>query len=185
MKTPYYFGFGSLVNEQTLPAGTQWHRATLKGWRRSWRHPIPGERHWAAMDVLPDANSSIDGLLVVGGSDIDSYLLERESGYSPLQLEHGHFEIEQPLANHAAPCLWTSKSPRHTSDDFWLMQSYVDVVMTGYLRHFGEEGLARFVETTDNWQLPAFDDRDDPRYPRSVQLSTRERGIIASFQPNT
>lgn len=183
MKTPYYFGFGSLVNEQTLPEGTQWQRATLKGWRRSWRHPIEGEQHWAAMDVLPDANSSIDGLLVVGGGEIDEYLLQRESGYQAQELEHGHFELAQPLMAHAAPCLWTSKSPRHQHEGFWLMQSYVDVVMTGYLRHFGEDGLERFVASTDNWHLPAFDDRNDPRYPRWVELSARERDIISALQP--
>ena len=183
MKTPYYFGFGSLVNEQTLPVNTRWHKATLSGWRRSWRHPIAGEPSWAAMDVIADANSSIDGLLVTGGTDIDEYLIKREAGYNPHELSHLHLCVDGELHAQASPCLWTSKHSQQNNEPLWLMQSYVDVVMSGYLRHFGEAGLERFVMTTDNWHLPVYDDRLAPRYPRSVQLSDHEVQIITALQP--
>jgi len=185
MNTPHYFGFGSLVNEQTLPKGARWQKATLRGWRRSWRHPIPGTRTWAAMDVLPDENSSIDGLLLVGGEHIDQYLVQREAGYCAATLDRKVLELEQPLGHCATPCLWRSKSPHQGTTPLWLMQSYIDVVMVGYLRHFGEAGLQRFVESTDNWHLPTFDDREQPRYPRSINLSKRERELIAAMQPGS
>ncbi len=183
MTTPYYFGFGSLVNDETLPQNARWLRANLHGWRRAWRHPIPGSHPWAAMDVLPDPNASIDGLLVVGGGEIDAYLVQRESGYASHALAQKQFQLEQALPAEAAPCLWTSKTPAPPDEKRYLMQSYVDVVMSGYLRHFGEPGLERFVESTDNWHLPVFDDRDDPQYPRAVSLSQQERAIIKEHQP--
>lgn len=183
MKTPYYFGFGSLVNEHTLPANALWHKATLTGWRRSWRHPIDAEQRWAAMDVVADENSSIEGLLVVGGGEIDDYLTAREAGYKPHPLNHEQLQVDGSLPAQAEVYLWTSKSPHTDNTQLYLMQSYVDVVMAGYLRNFGEAGLERFVQTTDNWHLPVFDDRAQPRYPRAVQLSEAELQLITALQP--
>lgn len=183
MTTPLYFGFGSLVNAQTLPDGARWQRATLRGWRRSWRHPIAGEHRWAAMDVLPDPDGEIDGLLLVGGGELDDYLVQREDGYRATPLAIETLRCERAPTAAERPQLWTSCSPAAAGDPLWLMQSYVDVVMAGYLREFGEAGLVRFIESTDNWQLPCFDDRQLPRYPRAVALSPREREIIEALQP--
>lgn len=185
MKTPYYFGFGSLVNDETLPDGTRWQKAILKGWRRSWRHPIEGETAWAAMDVVQDSDSSIEGLLVAGGGEIDSYLVAREGGYQSTPLQPEHLKLDGMLPKNAAPCLWVSKSASLNTIPLHLMQSYVDVVMSGYLRNFGEAGLQRFIDSTDNWHLPRIDDRDKPLYPRAVSLSSHERRLIASYLPKT
>lgn len=183
MSTPYYFGFGSLVNEHTLPPGTRWQRATLSGWRRSWQHPIPGDHPWAAMNVIPDASAEIDGLLVVGGPHIDDYLLQRESGYRSIALQYDQLTLDSALPADARPCLWVSKQAEHNTLPLSLMQSYVDVVMTGYLRNFGPAGLQRFISSTDNWQLPRYNDREAPRYPRSIHLSERERAALDALLP--
>ncbi len=183
MKTPYYFGFGSLVNEHTLPDNTVWHRARLSGWRRSWRHPIPGEPAWAAMDVVADASAHIEGLVVVGGPAIDDYLVARESGYRCLSLRRDQLTLDMDLPDDAMPCLWVSNSASDNQDELYLMQSYVDVVMAGYLRNFGTKGLQQFIKSTDNWHLPTYNDRQAPRYPRPVCLSDDERGIIDSLKP--
>lgn len=184
MSTPYYFGFGSLVNEHTLPTGTTWHRATLSGWRRSWQHPIPGDTPWAAMNVSPDSGAEIDGLLLVGGPHIDDYLLQRESGYRSIALQHDQLSLQASLPADAQPCLWVSKETANNNTALSLMQSYVDVVMSGYLRNFDTAGLERFVSSTDNWQLPRYNDREAPLYPRSISLNEHERAVIDAAMPS-
>ena len=43
-----------------------------------------------------------------------------------------------------------------------VLLSYVDVVVQGYLHEFGEDGVARFFETTDGWNAPMKNDRAEP-----------------------
>jgi hypothetical protein len=56
--------------------------------------------------------------------------------------------------------------------------SYIDVVVQGYLREFGEEGVARFFATTDGWDAPVADDRADPIYLRHQTLTRAERALV-------
>ena len=58
-----------------------------------------------------------------------------------------------------------------------MLLSYVDVVVQGYLREFGEDGVAQFFATTDGWDAPILDDRADPVYPRHQALTAKERAF--------
>jgi hypothetical protein len=51
------------------------------------------------------------------------------------------------------------------------------VVVQGYLREFGEEGVTRFFTTTHGWDAPILDDRAAPRYPRHQPVTATERAI--------
>ena len=59
-----------------------------------------------------------------------------------------------------------------------VLLSYVDVVVQGYLREFGEDGVARFFETTDGWDAPMRNDRANPLYPRHQVLSAEETALV-------
>ena len=59
-----------------------------------------------------------------------------------------------------------------------LLLSYIDVVVQGYLREFGEAGVARFFQTTAGWSAPVLDDRARPIYPRHQTLSSDERQLV-------
>ena len=59
-----------------------------------------------------------------------------------------------------------------------MLLSYIDVVVQGYLREFGEAGVARFFDTTDGWNAPIADDRADPVYGRHQRLNSNERGLV-------
>ena len=55
---------------------------------------------------------------------------------------------------------------------------YLDVVVQGFLREFGEAGAQRFFETTDGWEVGIVNDRAAPLYPRHRVLSAEERAFV-------
>jgi hypothetical protein len=59
-----------------------------------------------------------------------------------------------------------------------VLLSYIDVVVQGYLREFGEDGVHRFFDTTEGWDAPVLDDRARPVYPRHRVLSAEERTLV-------
>ena len=63
---------------------------------------------------------------------------------------------------------------RHIRGPPRILRSYLDAVLQGFLTHFGEDGVLRFVRETDNWEIGVADDRAAPIYPRSVELSRDE-----------
>jgi hypothetical protein len=62
--------------------------------------------------------------------------------------------------------------------DHAILLSYLDVVVQGFLKEFGESGVTRFFDTTDGWNTPVLNDRNDPRYPRAQVLSTAETALV-------
>ena len=167
--TPYFFGYGSLVNRATHDYADA-HRARIKGWRRIWRHVE--NRNVAFLTAVPDETSEIDGLVAgVPGADWAALDL-RERSYQRIPAR----DVDHPLPAdsdiqiyHAPVHLHAPASRLHP-----VLLSYVDVVVQGYLREFGEEGVARFFATTDGWDAPIFDDRSEPVYPRHQSLTGKE-----------
>ena len=172
----WFFGFGSLVNDHTLPAGTHWTPATLHGWRRSWRHAIAVDPPWCALDVLPHAGTAIDGLLIRETATLAPLLAAREQGYTPTPLPLSNVSVELPDGDSA--WIWVSQSPATDQQLGCLAQSYVDCVLAGFARHFGEDGVDRFIASTDGWHRPLIADRGSPRYPRAVALDAPERALV-------
>ena len=59
-----------------------------------------------------------------------------------------------------------------------MLLSYLDAVVQGYLREYGEAGADRFFATTDGWEAPFLNDRAAPRYPRHQQLAPDETAFV-------
>ena len=59
-----------------------------------------------------------------------------------------------------------------------VLLSYVDTVVQGFLQEFGEDGVARFFDTTGGWDAPIRDDRAAPIYRRAVTLSRAEAALV-------
>ncbi|QDY69604.1 gamma-glutamylcyclotransferase family protein [Qingshengfaniella alkalisoli] len=163
MPASYFFGYGSLVNLNThsYPATRP---CSLDGWRRKWCG-VAG-RGPALLSVRPVSGQRIDGMTAqVPGNDWAA-LDQRESGYgrhaarsvSGLDVQVYQVRDDIELSDTAAP----------------ILLSYLDVVVQGFLTHFGEDGVARFFASTDNWDRPVLDDRHTPRYPRHQKLSENE-----------
>jgi hypothetical protein len=174
MSDPFFFGYGSLVNRRTHGYGEAYH-ARVAGWRRVWRHTAL--RDIAFLSVEPAAGVELEGLIAaVPGGDWRA-LDERESGYDRQRLVEGlAHSATRPVTAEIYAVPDRNGAPPGTLHPILL--SYLDVVVQGYLREFGEAGAERFFETTRGWEAPVADDRAAPRYPRAQSLSARERGLV-------
>jgi len=174
MKDPFFFGYGSLVNRDTHRYDTA-HRAQLRGWRRAWRHT-----HGRATPFLTGVrceDSVIDGLVaLVPGADWAA-LDVREAGYDRHQIDIGlAAEAPHPVAAqiYAVP----AQNMVYPEARAPILMSYLDVVVQGYLREFGEPGAQAFFATTDGWETPVRDDRSTPGYERHQPLTDSDRGFV-------
>ncbi|WP_299080864.1 gamma-glutamylcyclotransferase family protein [uncultured Ruegeria sp.] len=176
MADPYFFGYGSLVNLATHDFPDP-QPATLKGWRRVWRHT--DLRPVAFLTAIPDAASEIEGMIAHVPDDDWAALDEREWAYNRVPATQS---ISHPLtrdvdiAVYAVPKDRENDAPNHHP----LLLSYIDVVVQGYLRAFGSDGADRFFATTDGWEAPVLNDRAEPRYPRHQQLKRVETDFVDS-----
>ncbi len=163
------FGYGSLVNRATHDMAAV-EPARLAGWRRIWMH-LPG-RAVAILSVLPAADT-IDGLLCsVPGGDWTS-LDRREALYRrhPVMARGGG---TGPIAAQ----IYAVPDPGRQAGPHPILLSYLDVVVQGLLREFGQDGVARFFATTEGWAAGVLDDRAAPRYPRARALTHAERALV-------
>jgi len=175
MTDRYFFGYGSLVNLATHDYPNA-RRARLKGWRRVWQHT--DLRAIPFLTVRPDPGCEIDGMIAHVPNDDWAALDVRERGYDRIpateQIVH-----DVPQASEIA--VYAVPGPRHVNpSDYPILLSYVDVVMQGYLHHFGAEGVDHFIATTDGWDITILNDRDQPRYPRHQALTPEETDFIDS-----
>ena len=171
--TPYFFGYGSLVNRATHDYPDA-HPARLQGWRRAWVRTR--RRDVVFLTVIPDPDTTIEGLIAaVPGADWAALDL-REAGYTR---QPSAQSILHPLAPPPDIAHYTIPPQEQCPDDnHVILRSYLDVVVQGYLREFGEDGVARFFETTSGWHTPIRDDRAAPVYPRHQPLGTHETELV-------
>ncbi|RKF13942.1 gamma-glutamylcyclotransferase [Roseovarius spongiae] len=170
----WFFGYGSLVNRATH-AYPDAQPATLSGWRRVWRHT--DLRQVAYLTVVPDADCAIDGLIAgVPGGDWKALDI-REGAYDRVPADG---QVRHALGPDARIAVYTIPEGKHgrPTRAHPVLLSYIDVVVQGYLREFGEAGARRFFETTQGWDVPVLNDRAAPAYPRHCALSPQERAFV-------
>lgn len=174
MSDPFFFGYGSLVNRDSH-AYDYAFRARLKGWRRAWRHTQG--RDGPFLTGVPCAKSEIDGLVArVPGADWAALDL-REEGYARHAITDGlaHEATHDVTAQIYAVPPASMVYPQQRAP---ILLSYLDVVIQGYLREFGEAGAQAFFATTDGWETPVRNDRGAPVYPRHKVLHASEREFV-------
>ncbi len=147
----------------------------MRGWRRVWRHTTL--RPVAYLTVVPDADSTIEGLIAAVPGDDWIALDERERAYDRIHAAH---QITHGLPHKPQIAVYTIPDGRHgiPSETYPVLLSYIDVVVQGYLREFGEDGAERFFNTTSGWDAPVMDDRAAPVYPRHRTLKPDERDFV-------
>ncbi len=176
MSDQFIFGYGSLVNTATHDYG-QAHVAELNGWRREWHYTTL--RDLAYLSAIPDPNSTIKGV-VLKAPAMDENLERREQAYArhPVSDIITHSAKTLPDINVFAIPPKVHR-PHHAKSA--LLLSYIDVVVQGYLREFGEAGVQGFFKTTHGWGAPVIDDRANPIYPRHQRLSKQETELTDHY----
>jgi hypothetical protein len=176
-----YFGYGSLVNRNTLPSDiVNAVPATLIGWRRHWqsRPPVANEtgkmKNIALLSVHRDDNCEIDGLLIVDRIKNLDQLDQREVHYqrTALALEDFKLPADSTFSNTDTSIhIYVARAGQGSKDNPATLQSYLDVVFQGYLHEFGECGIERFLDTTDNYNPVLNNDRNNPIYLRHQKIA--------------
>lgn len=173
MNDPYFFGYGSLVNQDTHIYPNARH-ATLQDWRRAWVRT--DARDVVFLTAVPAIGHRIDGL-IAAVPDADWATLDlREGGYQRISSDGNVAHVGDPvaeIAHYAVDPTDMRKGGAHV-----ILLSYLDVVVQGYLREFGADGVQAFFDTTDGWDTPILDDRAAPKYPRAQVLTASETQLV-------
>ena len=169
--TPWFFGYGSLVNRATH-SYPQAQPATLDGWRRVWVRTALRDVVFLSVHQAP--GHSIDGLIASVPRADWAALDQRETGYARINATQAvrHGADAADIAVYQVP-----PAQQRMDGDHRILLSYLDVVVQGFVREFGEGGAEHFFATTDGWDTPVQDDRSDPLYPRAQQLTASERAL--------
>lgn len=170
-----YFGYGSLVNVDTIPAAMEVTPGRLSGWVREWRVCGIGEdgQGRCALSVRKKEGSEIWGVMAREAKAGLAQLEHRERRYEKVEAIGTAFACEAKNEPGPADLFLFKATPEHLrwgNDTHPILQSYLDCVLAGYFGIWGEEGIDHFLETTDGWQAPVLYDRHKPHYPRSIRL---------------
>ncbi len=173
----WIFGYGSLVNAKTRKNDADTVKVELRGWRRAWRHiaELDGEQ-FCGLTIEPDETKNIFGVLIRAEAAHFEEIDERERNYRRFQLKEDICVAEDRPArdlsfNNCCHAYETLESHAlGETHDVPILQSYLDVVLDGFLDGFGEEGLLNFLTTTDGFDAPILNDRKAPLYPRALKI---------------
>lgn len=173
-----YFGYGSLVNPNTHRTNVlHYERAQLRGFARTWQaRPDPAELPIALLSSGPSAADDVlDGLLVFDRAENLMALDEREAGYDRLNVAPADLALVNGKTIPNCPIyVYSGRTPFAPENEHFILQSYLDAVLQGYLHQYGEQGARGFVERTAGFDTALLEDRNEPHYPRAVNLSLEE-----------
>lgn len=173
-----YFGYGSLVNPNTHRTKVlHYERAQLRGFARTWQaRPDPAELPIALLSsARSNVDDVLDGLLVFDRAENLPALDAREAGYDRLSVTHEELVLASGSAMPNCPLyIYTGRTPFAPESEHFILQSYLDAVLQGYLHQYGEQGARNFVVRTAAFDTALMTDRNEPHYPRAVNLSPDE-----------
>lgn len=178
-----YFGYGSLVNVDTIPREAEVTPGRLTGWLRQWRVCGQGEdgQGRCALTVRQEEGSEIWGVMAREPRTRLADLELREQRYLKVEAVGVAFRCEALQQQGPDDLFLFQAAPEHTRwgcDRHPILQSYLDCVLAGYFRTWGEGGIDHFLATTDGWHVPVLADRERPRYPRRIVLDPELADLI-------
>jgi len=175
-----YFGFGSLVNRNTLRTSyVETVPATLNGFSRHWEpRPRIFGNNISLLSVHEDTQVSIKGMVVVDLLDNLPLVDEREAGYTRHKLSREQLELHASDELPDELYVYIADKVEDANEQGTLLQSYIDAVMQGFRNEYGDAGVAHFVDTTKGFDRHVHLDRPNPFYPRHVELSHEEISLF-------
>ena len=175
-----YFGFGSLVNRNTLRTNyIDTFPATLRGWRRHWQRSLAEpSRDIALLSIHRHQACELKGMLVVDHASNLAAVDEREIGYDRVELSPDDLVFSDDTNVPERLFVYVAQEQSDERLHGNLLQSYLDAVLQGFHLEYGEEGIQHFFSTTIGFNRTMKMDRDFPEYPRSVTLDEVQRTLI-------
>lgn len=178
-----YFGYGSLVNASTVPEAAELVPGRLKGWVREWRVCGVWEsgQGRCALSVRQDPDTEIWGVMTREQKTRMDALEKRESRYEKIGQISDAFRCEaerKPGPEDLFLFKATPENERWGCAQHPILLSYLDCVLAGYHQIWGEEGILHFLDTTDGWHVPVLWDRENPIYPRAVEIAAEVLDLI-------
>ncbi len=178
----YVIGYGSLMNisslRRTLPQVTYIEPIYLSNYTRSW-NAIENQKHSLSttyLGVNREKNKKINCIIfevsesLLDTLDLREFLYTRES-VNITDIEFIKSQIN-PTTNDKV-WIYVTKNPQKPNSHFPIIQSYVDVCISGCLElenQFSIQNFANtFVTTTQNWSKHWVNDRIFPRAPHIHQ----------------
>lgn len=184
----YIVGYGSLMQEEsrrrTSPDAGTVHAVEVKGFRRGWfargRGPGPGTTF---LGVVEDRESRLNAVMYGVDATELAATDRREASYCRLAVPAADVLVLD-AADRSAPAAqrWIYVSPpaavAAASDDYPIVQSYVDLFVSGCLEQEERFSLAGFaahcLATTSGWSRHWVNDRVYPRRPFVFQPRARQ-----------
>lgn len=171
---PHIFAYGSLLNKNTWSFEAEMELVSLGGWVREWRQIVSLERgDICALTISPHSSHSIEGIVLKVDNSALEVLGDREVSYDKTLLENNNlnsFNTKKSFINQSTFTYTASKKTGvWANQEAPILLSYIDVVAKGYHDLFGWQGVLDFFKSTQGWNLPILNDREDPIYPRATK----------------
>jgi len=171
----FIFGYGSLIYKDSRDkSGESGDSIPVKvnGIRRGWNIAISQARA-VALGATQETTARCNGVIFsVAGSEIAKFD-EREIKHGYNRIILGRDTVARidgkPIPDGEIFAYASAKAIHDVPRDIPLIQSYIDVTMTGCLLLGGEAFAREFVHTADGWNRAWENDRAFPRYPRPLK----------------
>lgn len=167
----YIFGYGSLISSESRLKTGESGKTTIcyaRGIKRSWNFVVPRDNN-TALGAVYDEEAECNGVLIpIPEIELPKYDA-REVGYSRQLIESDAIRLTN---NHdVPPAIWVYllNTPGQPSSENPIIQSYLDVVLTGCFEVGGEQLARDFIALTHGWSVNWINDRQNPRYPRAME----------------
>jgi len=177
----FIFGYGSLINKKSRENTAQnklnniYTPVKVKKIKREWN--IKSKKYnMITLGIDFKNNNSCNGVIFnVSKNELKNFdKREKPYGYKRIELKK---ELIQPykkdnLINKGK--IWFYINNKNLLDkEIPLVQSYIDVVLCGCL-NIGEKFAQKFITTTNGWDKTWINDRKEPRYLRSMNISKKK-----------
>ena len=165
MNHQYIFGYGSLMNPQslqkTLPGKTITRRVHLNGYRRKFNVLIP-QKNCLALNIISEKDSVVEGVLIkVSDADIED-LKKREVGYTCA-------DITADIREYVDGRVLTFIAPEGDYPDAKILKSYLETCLGGVPADMRDEWLKKTIVVNQ-----VEDDTAEPKYTSAILLESEE-----------
>lgn len=168
----FVFGYGSIISTESRSRSYVCDHVVpvyVEGLERGWMvHSV--KRNITVLGVRPAEDAVCNGVLVeVQPGDLGAFDA-REASYNRVQIDAGQvIGLDGTcLSDEDTVWVYVPKQFALPDSDFPIIQTYVDVTLSGCLEY--DELFARdFVATTSGWEYPWVDDRASPFFQRPME----------------